>query len=309
VSTSAFKLDFPNPNSRFKTAPLFSFRHILFPVDFSRDCEAAVPYVADLVNRFQAKLTLLHAVDDSENTVEHRWRRHMDLVALAAQTAGGDHWRKVVTHGEPKAAIRHYAKSHGIDIVAMTPGASRDGIGSVTRDVLNYTSCAVWTERSTGRPHSRWSPVLCAVDLKEGSEQVLAYASALADQFCANLIAIHVIPSVEEYASRSQFDATRAEDLLQHLNIAAEVVTHIGPVCDTLCAAADRLNAQLLVIGRPARTEAGCSLAAQLVRSAPCPVVSPPRTALSSACFWTEWQQEDCEQPSDSYPFAAGAHH
>jgi nucleotide-binding universal stress UspA family protein len=277
----------------------------LFPVDLSHGCEAAVPYVADLVNRFQGKLTLLHVVDDSENTMEYRWRRHMDLSALAAQTPGGTHWRKVVTHGTPGAAISHYAKSHGIEIVAMIPQKrlpSRDGIGSVTTQVLNEASCAVWTERSTGRPHSRWSPILCAVDLQPGSEQVLAYASALADQFCANLIAIHVVPSAGEYTSQTHFDVlTRLEDLSQRLDIATEIVTHTGPVQNTLCAAADRLNAQLLVVGRPVRAEAGCSLASQLVRTAPCPVVSPPRAALSTACFWTEWQQDECEDPSGSH--------
>ena len=305
MSTPAFKLDFPESISRFKPAPLFSFRHILFPVDLSRGCEAAVPYVADLVNRFQGKLTLLHVVGDSENTMEHRWRRHMDLSALAAQTAGGTQWRKVVTHGTPGAAISHYAKSHGIDIVAMIPHSrlASDGIRSVTTDVLNRASCAVWTERSTGRPHSRWSPILCAFDLDPGSEQVLAYASALADQFCANLIAIHVVPSAGEYTSRAHFDVnTRLEVLSQRLDIATEIVTYTGPVQNTLCAAANRLNAQLLVVGRPLHAEAECSLAAQLARTAPCPVVAPPRAALSTACFWTEWQQDECEDPN-------GLHH
>src|SRR5258708_20180031 len=39
-----------------------SFRHILFPVDFSDRCRSVRPFVQTLAERFQAKLTLLHVV-------------------------------------------------------------------------------------------------------------------------------------------------------------------------------------------------------------------------------------------------------
>lgn len=298
MNTAAWNADSHNATLRSKTTPLFSFRNILFPVDFSTQCEAAVPYVADLANRFQAKLTLLHVVRDTENTAEWRWRRSTELMALAAQTAGGMHWEQVVTHGSPVTAINHYVKTHGIDIVAMSPrvreGASRPVMDSVTAEVLRQVSCAVWTESSTGRPHSRWSPVLCALDLESGSEQVLSYASALADRFCANLIAVHVIPPARDSVFHFKAHA-RLEDLLQRLNISAEIVTPTGRVEDSVCAAADRLKAELLVIGRAAHSETGFSLVRQLVRSAPCPVVSCPRRVASTDCFWTEWQQDDSQ--------------
>src|SRR5271165_5527090 len=40
---------------------MFPFRKILFPVDYSPPCEAVVPYVKDMLHRFSADLTLVHA--------------------------------------------------------------------------------------------------------------------------------------------------------------------------------------------------------------------------------------------------------
>ena len=39
------------------------FQHILFPVDFSKRCQAAKPFVASMIQRFDAKLTLLHVIN------------------------------------------------------------------------------------------------------------------------------------------------------------------------------------------------------------------------------------------------------
>ena len=40
---------------------MFPFRKILFPVDYSEPCEAVVPYVKEMMRRFSAHLTLVHA--------------------------------------------------------------------------------------------------------------------------------------------------------------------------------------------------------------------------------------------------------
>ena len=40
-----------------------SFRHILFPVDFSPRCYGAVPFVRALATRYKAAVTLVHVVE------------------------------------------------------------------------------------------------------------------------------------------------------------------------------------------------------------------------------------------------------
>ena len=49
-------------------------------------------------------------------------------------------------------------------------------------------------------PYTVESHSLRALDLEPGSEDVLAYASALADQLHANLIVLHAVPPIEETA-------------------------------------------------------------------------------------------------------------
>jgi len=42
---------------------MITFKRILFPVDFSERCAAAVPSVQAMVKRFGSELTVLHVVD------------------------------------------------------------------------------------------------------------------------------------------------------------------------------------------------------------------------------------------------------
>jgi hypothetical protein len=41
--------------------PMFPFRKILFPVDYSAPCGAVIPYIKDMARRFSASVTLVHA--------------------------------------------------------------------------------------------------------------------------------------------------------------------------------------------------------------------------------------------------------
>jgi nucleotide-binding universal stress UspA family protein len=288
---------------------MFSMQKILFPVDFSRANRAMLPYVADLAHRFRAELQFLHVIEDSQDLEKLGPQRAGELAAFAARIPGGIYRPQIVASGCPAEIITHYAEANAVDTIAMpTSGKGtlrRWMLGSVTETVLRKTSCAVWTESATGYPHHRWSPVLCAVDLEPGSEQVVSYASALAEQFHANLIVLHVVPALGEGSLWHPSDLPPAlsesgakhklEDLLRELDLSAESVAETGRVEPVVGRVAERVRAQLLVIGRKNHGRPDGSLGAhtyELVRSAPCPVVSCPRRAKSTSCFWTEWQQE-----------------
>jgi nucleotide-binding universal stress UspA family protein len=296
---------------------MFSFQKILFPVDFSDHCQAIAPYIVDLANRFRAKLDLLHVVENGQNAKRLRWQREADLAAFAARIAGGRYLSQTVAYGQPAQTIVRHAQTHDSNIIAMPTRGNgslrRWLLGSVTESVLRHAACAVWTESATGHPHTRWSPILCAVDLESGSDQVLSYASALAETFHANLIVVHAVPPIAEGSlwhpshlppALSHSEAQRKlEELLQRLNIVAETLTETGPAEDAIGLVANRTRTELLVIGRGARGRAEGSVGThtyELVRTAPCPVVSCPRPRLSTGCFWTEWQQEESTQETDS---------
>lgn len=283
---------------------MFHFQRVLFPVDFSHQCGAMLPYIADLANRFRADLNFLHVVEDGEDLEKLRRERSLELAAFAARIPAGRYCPQMVAYGKPGQAVARYAKTCGIDIVAL-PAKDRWAQDSVIEDVLRQVSCAVWTGSAAGNPHTRWSPVVCAVDLESGSEQVISYASALADAFHANLIVVHAVSDVAESswrrssrlpaASSRRGGQRKLEKLLQDLNVSAEPVVQTGSVEDVVGFVTEHTRAELLVVGRGTQARAEGSLGAHaygLVTSSQCPVVSCPRQPASVDCFWTEWQQE-----------------
>jgi len=117
--------------------------------------------------------------------------------------------------------------------------------------------------------------VLCAVDLGPQSAKALAWAAHLAREFQANLQLFHVTacdPQLRSRAAeslntlRSQVGATQAELALES-----------GEASRQICAAALRLHADLLVIGRGSAAGVFGRLrtnAYAIIRESPCPVVS-----------------------------------
>ncbi len=293
-----------------------SIKNILFPVDFSGAAGAALPYIVDLANRLQATLNFLHVADGDKDPEKLLPHRAAQLAAFAARAPGGTYCPQTVAYGKPAQAILRHAKAENTDIVAMPARGNRNSLrwmlGSVTEDILRQASCAVWIESENGHPHTRWSPILCAVDLDRESEQVVSYASELAEQFHANLIVVHAVPPVtagsrwrpfHPASAVSESEARRKlKELLQGLNISAEFVAETGSVEDVISLVAERTRAELLVIGRGGQIEWQDSLGMhtyELIVSAPCPVVSCPRRAVPAACFWTEWQLETSERQAD----------
>ena len=126
---------------------MLSVNKILFPVDFSERCQSAAPYVADLANRFRARLDLLHVVEGSP-VEERRQQSAAALAAFAGHIPHEMYCPQTVAHGDPADAIVRYAKTHGIDIIAM-PAGRRSSFSwpsaSVTGKVLRHAPCAVWT--------------------------------------------------------------------------------------------------------------------------------------------------------------------
>ena len=294
---------------------MFSRHKFLFPVDFSDQCKLSIPYVTDVTRRLRARLHFLHSVDErfgreGMDLEEVCLEQAKELAAFAAQLPGGQYCPQAVTYGSPATAIVNYAKRQDIEAIIMpTKGQGalrRMFVGSVTLEVLRKTHCAVWTQTGIGEPHVRWSPVLCAIDLEFGSEEVLTYASCLADTFHAKLIVIHAVPPMSDGALWHASDLPAAlsdsvaeqklRTLLQTADILAEPVIRTGGVVEVVREAAERTGAQLLVIGRGGRARTTASLGGNtfnLIRNSPCAVVSCPERREADASFWTEWQQPE----------------
>lgn len=158
------------------------FRHILFPVYFSESSKAICPYVNSLADYFQAKVTLLHAVQVLPTVpggIDLSYPVSLDYPAIEPQTRellngyfDAPEVERVVQLGDPAVDISHYARDHGVDLI-MLPTHRYEKfrsllLGSVTSKVLHDSDCAVWTaphaEEPAMKQHWPCRNLLVAVD-------------------------------------------------------------------------------------------------------------------------------------------------
>jgi nucleotide-binding universal stress UspA family protein len=281
---------------------------VLLPVDFSERSIGAARYARLLAGRCTCEVILLHVVvpvqfqlgpvEMAGITIPEVYRDQMKLIQReldsfqAAQLAGVKS-RTVVLEGDP--ATRIVETAHGEEagaIVMPTHGYGpfrRFILGSNTAKVLHDADCPVWTgvhiaETPQQVPDLRH--VLCAVDLGPQSAQALAWAAELRRLFDTRLTLLHVTAAVPEAGNHTE-DALRANlrwgaekemrRLLATAGMEAELAVEVGEPANVICAAATRLEADVLVIGRGSASGVFGRLrtnAYAIIRQSPCPVVS-----------------------------------
>lgn len=140
------------------------WRHVLMPTDFSPHAEYALQRAVDIARRYGARLTLLHAVEDTvvydglydplvggfgypvvdtELTQLHMDSAHKRLEELAASLSLPEVQLEVAL-GSPKDAILSYAEAQQVDVVVMGSHGRRGLarlLGSTTHAVLNNATC------------------------------------------------------------------------------------------------------------------------------------------------------------------------
>jgi nucleotide-binding universal stress UspA family protein len=281
-----------------------SFKHILFPVDFSARCEGAVPFVDGMARRNRAKVTLFSVahpfypavmeaplVDPQELLQELK----ATLDGTFTSCFQGLEVSRIAVLGEPAEEITSWAHAHDVDLVMMPShgyGPFRQLLlGSVTAKVLHDIHCPVWTTAHTGeapdRQHLALKKILCAVDGTPECANVMQFAASLSKDLGASLRLVNVVPGIEAWPERQidiEFEEQlrsnakeRMEELRTSLKIDAPFCVAVGPVADSVAEEAERHGADLLIIGRGAIHETLGRLrthAYGLIRLSPCPVLS-----------------------------------
>jgi nucleotide-binding universal stress UspA family protein len=220
---------------------MFPFRKILFPTDFSHQCQEAAPYLASLARKFGSEVTLLHTLNvydafgyGAVSSTEVygacrevlREQREAELAQFGTAALEGVKVQRVFAAGEPAKCIIDYAEEHGMDLLFMpTHGRGRFRqflLGSVTSKVLHDSALPVWTTTHTGTLASdsfrEIRTILCAIDLSEDAVRVIQATRDLARQYeGAQVRLIHAIPDhdfglkVDEEAPFQKFLSNLAE--------------------------------------------------------------------------------------------------
>jgi nucleotide-binding universal stress UspA family protein len=202
-----------------------SFRHILFPVDFSDRCYHAAPFVQAVAARSGAAVTLLNVVEPppawaaagdggyamefdlprSREEAEHR----LAIFAAEAFPPSVDGIRPLelsfeVESGDPGGCISGLAQDWDADLIMLpTHGHGvfrRALLGSTTAKVLNDAHCAVWTGVHLAQPvppeRTGIHSIVCGLELdnKDSDLALLRYATALAADWGATVALVHAVP-------------------------------------------------------------------------------------------------------------------
>lgn len=287
---------------------MLPFRNILFPVDFSEPCQAIAPRVREMRERFDAELTLVHAVDAAPlvlgsmeasivmplpDYAEIRKRQRQRLTDFAWEMFPLVKPVLLLEDGEAGAVISHVIKRQGADLVMLPTrghGALRRFLlGSVAAKVLHDADCAVWTgvHPEETEPAAAYRHILCALSLDtEESPAILRAASFLAKNYGAELRLLHAadLPVAGWDVDLAPYrkgilDAIdqKIRHLRQETGIDAPYEIVEGRMPDQVRRVAEERKADLIVTGRGHAQDGigrAWSQLYSIVREAPCPVLS-----------------------------------
>jgi nucleotide-binding universal stress UspA family protein len=285
-----------------------SIKHIVFPMDFSDRSNGAVPFVAEMARRHDARVTLIAVAHPfyagglegapmiDPQLILNGVKSQLDNVhnAFLSDFAGLKVDRFAVL-GDPARAITDFIAANKVDLVMMPThgyGPFRQLLlGSVTAKVLHDVHVPVWTTAHTGeapdRAHVDVRKILCAVDASPASIQLMRWAGGLCKNLRATLRLVHAVPAIEAWPERQmnqKFEETLRENArrtIQNLEKAADIGVPVcvgaGTVPDVVREEALQHGADLVLIGRGALQETMGRLRTHsygIIRHAPCPVLS-----------------------------------
>lgn len=248
-------------------------RKILVPVNFSEACNAAASFAVELASHWDAELSLLHVMEPAGSAVGFETASMLEE-GLRAQRARAceelrrtldgvqsEKLQRVLLTGDPATEVVRFAHREDFDLILMpTRGYGvfrRLLLGSVAAKVLHDADCPVWTGRHPETFNADGlitiRNVACAVDLGPQSGSALRWASSLARSWHASLHVIHVMAAVTDESLRHRLETmTRehADALMHEYGANAELHLNFGDVHSAVPAIAEKLPADVLVIGR-----------------------------------------------------------
>ena len=206
----------------------------------------------------------------------------LDLAAFLADDLARLKVRRIVLEGDPSGCIVDFAHNEKCDLIVMpTHGYGpfrRFILGSNTAKVLHDADCPVWTgvhlENAPAALSIPIRNVLCAVDMGSQSSKTLFWAARLAQEFGARLTLLHATPCGPATQLAAGEELRRLQEFV---HVDADRILETGEPAPVICAAAERLRADVLVIGRGSAAGVFGRLrtnAYAIIRQSPCPVVS-----------------------------------
>jgi nucleotide-binding universal stress UspA family protein len=262
---------------------------ILFPIDFSNRCMLAARHVKTWVDRFGAALDTLHVVDAKalglrlDEVPNVLSRRTADLKHFCDYYFGGTVACQNVVSGVTAEMIEHFAKVKEADLI-MLP-RTHQGFGSrLLRDslaatILERSASSVWiTEDAQTRDTPSVNSILCAVHFERDlrldfqNYRILQKVRSLANAFHAKVMFLNVVDRREKEQTRRTTETRSSSgigpwlvQLREQFGDGAEFLRRKGNVVSTITDIAERVGADLVVVGRTRQGTVGLGVQSRIL--------------------------------------------
>jgi len=285
---------------------------VLCATDLSPDADRAVVAAHEMARLFGSRLVFVHAVPFSAparvlfpHLVQRTTDRLMEVSRLAAETVTtriatltgrpADHIDVRVDVGSPDEVIVEAAEESGAGLLVLGVSGSDQsdpGLGDTALRIVRHAHCPILLVRSGPAK----GPVLGATDLSEPAQEAVRTASFWAGERGEPLVTLHVVDfspivvvpeafgpgipipvSGEEHNAILKAAEERLAESLEKAGIKGDRLIEEGVPAEQIVAAADEIDASLIVIGASGggglrRLLLG-SVAEDVLRAAPCSVL------------------------------------
>lgn len=261
------------------------FKHILLPLDGSRLAESAIPFVVELCEKLDCKVTLLHVIEKDASPEIHG-QKHLTnedeacnyLGDIAEQFLSFCGQVEKHVHNEEVSQVSQSIVQHSgefapdlIVLCAHGEGGLRDIVaGSIAQQVIANGEVPVLLIHPE-HPFTEFKNLLVALDGEEDHDRALDLATQLAKQLNSDLRLVRIVPTYstlagENAALGSMLPATtiayldvmeeEAVDYLQgHLDklcgqgINTEAEVQRGDPAQEVVKSANRSNVDMIILG------------------------------------------------------------
>lgn len=289
-----------------QSKPVVEFRRILVATDFSEGARGALEYALMVARRFKSKVYLAHVIPSQvfhfvspESSVDAiqkakafasgELRRWIDAAAMSDV----EH-EELLIEGQVWPVLQELIRSHDIDLLAMgTHGRTSQKkllLGAVAEEVFRLAECPILSVgpevRLEAGKKTKLQRLLYTTNFKPHAERAASMAFALERAHRAKLTVLHVAeeggdPSLEGHEIVRDFLVKRLKKVIPAACkdvCEPEFLVRFGEATEEILRTAAEQDTDLLVLGlRAGRGLAGqlpSATAYELVRQAPCPVLT-----------------------------------
>jgi nucleotide-binding universal stress UspA family protein len=281
---------------------VIDLKRVLFTTDFTDASQRALPIVAALARRYDAKVFAAHiwppgpysivspeVIATLDRQSELAAKSEIDKLSKTA-TLNGINLEPLVRCGKPAEEIGRLVDQHNINLAVMSThgrtGFKHRVLGSVAEEVVRTSRCPVLTVGP--RLAAKFvglhgiENILFPTDFSDESMSVFSYLVWLAHEYQSRLTVLHILapgtPRTKRFAERVRAGMEKALSKEISPRCCTEFVVDSGKPAETILSQAVRIGADLIGLGVHGWTDAAKhfreTVTYRILAEAECPVLT-----------------------------------